>query len=635
LRFIHLPLAIKELGFRPVWFNFIYRLGLLSGYYRLTTPIATYPAVDEEKQAPLPKLDIINGLLSLAQPGKAASRRIIKAADDITEGSYQHFGGIPTPIQFDNLYNAHWTSYELGRVSTGVADIKDIWEPARFSWVCTLAQAYHLNHDEKYVAFFWTQFDAFVVNNPPNTGPNWMNGQEVALRLIAFVFAWQAFSASPKSTIERTGKLQSALAAHARRIISTLPYARSQRNNHLLSEAAGLYTAGLLLPNLHGAHRWKRTGRNLFIQGMRDQITPSGGYIQQSVSYHRLMLQLAIWMQVLTQLDDATIFPDDVLNKIGHAIHWLEQLIFSKKGKAPNLGANDGANILPIGSADILDYRPVIEQAKFVFPSSGRMNNVKDIQAPDQVIVIKESRQTACLRTARYPGRPSHADQLHLDLWWNNRNIALDAGTYRYNAFDPWENVLSGTVYHNTLTINGMDQMIRAGRFLWLRQAQIHHLSTRLDSGGQILEIHAEHDGYQHIGATHARKVSLHPGGKRGWLVQDDILPVNGIPTAAVYAIRLAWLLPDWQWELDGMTFRIFSPSRTIRLNFTASGVDEKSISLNVYRAGEALTDTHISDPTWGWHSPIYGLKEPALAVHLTVQGTLPLQVSTRWHLPA
>ncbi len=101
-----------------------------------------------------------------------------------------------------------------------------------------------------------------------------MNGQEVALRLISFVFAWQAFSDSPKSTTERTGNLQGALAAHARRIISTLPYARSQRNNHLLSEAAGLYTAGLMLPNLPDAHRWKRTGWNLFIRGMRDQITP-------------------------------------------------------------------------------------------------------------------------------------------------------------------------------------------------------------------------------------------------------------------------------------------------------------------------------------------------------------------------
>ncbi len=635
MRFIHLPLAIKELGFGPVWFNLVYRLGLWSGYYRLTTPITTYPVLDEQELAPIKKLEIINGLLSLAQPGKAASRRIIKAADEITEGSYQIFGGSPTPIQFKNSYTAHWTNYELGRVSTGVADIKDIWEPARFSWACTLAQAYHLNHDENYAAFFWDQINAFIANNPPNSGPNWMNGQEVALRLISFIFAWQVFSDSPKSTTENTGNLQGALAAHARRIISTLPYAHSQQNNHLLSEAAGLYTAGLMLPNLPDAHRWKRTGWKLFIRGMRDQITPSGGYIQQSVSYHRLMLQLAIWMQVLTQLDGAHTFPDDVLNKIGHAIHWLEQLIFSKKGKAPNLGANDGANILPIGSADILDYRPVIEQAKFVFPSIGKIKENKDNQDPDQVIIIKESRQTACLRAAHFPGRPSHADQLHLDLWWNNRNIALDSGTYRYNAFDPWGNVLAGTVYHNTLTINGMDQMIRAGRFLWLRQAQIHHLSTRRDPGGQIREINAEHDGYQRLGATHARKVSLNPGGKRGWLVQDDILPVDGIPTAAVYAIRLAWLLPDWQWELDGMTFRIFSPSRTIRLSFTASGVDEKSISLNVYRAGEALTDTHISDPTWGWHSPIYGLKEPALAVHLTAQGTLPMQVSTHWRLPA
>jgi hypothetical protein len=635
MRIMNLPLAIKELGSRSIWFNLIYRLGLLSGTYRLITPVTTYPVQDEPQPVSEKFSGIINDLLSLTQPGRAASRRIIKAADGIIEGQYQLFGSIPTSIQFNTPYRSHWTNYELRRTPTGVVDIKDIWEPARFSWACTLAQAYHLKHDEKYPAFFWDQFDTFITNNPPNAGPNWMNGQEVAFRLISFVFAWQAFIDSPKSTAERTLLLQGTLASHARRITSSLPYARSQRNNHLLSEAAGLYTAGLILPRHPSARRWKQTGWNLFLKGLRDQVTQKGGYIQQSVSYHRLMLQLVIWMQALAQLDGAFIFPDDASRKIDRAINWLEQLILSKKGRAPNLGANDGANILPIGSADCTDYRPVIEQARLVFSSSGNIHEHLDSPDPDQVILMKEPRQTACLRAARYHGRPSHADQLHLDLWWNNRNIALDAGTYRYNAIDPWGNVLAGSVYHNTVTINGQDQMIRAGRFLWLRQANIHHLAIQSGPDGQVREISAEHDGYQQMGATHARKVTSNPGGKRGWLVQDDILPANGIPTATEFSIRLAWLLPDWEWELDQMTFRLFTPSRTIRLGFSVSGVDNGSVGLNVYRAGEALTDTHLSDPTWGWHSPLYSLKEPALAVHLTARGTLPLQVNTLWHLPA
>ena len=38
MELINIPLALKELGIRPVLFNAIYRLKILSGYYRLTTP---------------------------------------------------------------------------------------------------------------------------------------------------------------------------------------------------------------------------------------------------------------------------------------------------------------------------------------------------------------------------------------------------------------------------------------------------------------------------------------------------------------------------------------------------------------------------------------------------------------------
>ena len=74
----------------------------------------------------------------------------------------------------------------------------------------------------------------------------------------------------------------------------------------------------------------------------------------------------------------------------------------------------------------------------------------------------------AYLRTAQFTSRPSHADQLHLDLWWRGLNIARDAGTYLYNAPAPWDNSLTTTLVHNTVTINGRDQMTRAGRFLYL-----------------------------------------------------------------------------------------------------------------------------------------------------------------------
>ena len=78
----------------------------------------------------------------------------------------------------------------------------------------------------------------------------------------------------------------------------------------------------------------------------------------------------------------------------------------------------------------------------------------------------------AYLRAARFTGRPGHADQLHLDLWWCGLNVAQDAGTYLYNAPPPWDNALARSEVHNTLVVNGLEQMTRAGRFLYLERAQ-------------------------------------------------------------------------------------------------------------------------------------------------------------------
>ncbi len=76
------------------------------------------------------------------------------------------------------------------------------------------------------------------------------------------------------------------------------------------------------------------------------------------------------------------------------------------------------------------------------------------------------------VRAVKYQDRPAQADQLHVELWWQGINIACDPGTYRYTAPPPWNNGLARTGVHNTVMVDGQEQMIRAGRFLWLDWAQ-------------------------------------------------------------------------------------------------------------------------------------------------------------------
>src|SRR5262249_52646349 len=86
--------------------------------------------------------------------------------------------------------------------------------------------------------------------------------------------------------------------------------------------------------------------------------------------------------------------------------------------------------------------------------------------------VLGDWPRRAFFRCVDYLDRPGHADQLHLDLWWDGVNLACDAGTYLYNGLPPWNNSLAFTRVHNTVTLDGQDQMTRASRFLWVRWAR-------------------------------------------------------------------------------------------------------------------------------------------------------------------
>jgi hypothetical protein len=152
--------------------------------------------------------------------------------------------------------------------------------------------AYYLSNDERYPKTFWQNTEYFLRSNPPYLGPHWSSAQEVAIRLVALAFALQVFSRSRQASPERLKILTRAIAIHAERIPPTLAYARAQNNNHLISEALGLYTASALLPEHPFASKWHSLGWKWLQHAIRTQIDQDGTYIQHSTNYHRLCSRL-------------------------------------------------------------------------------------------------------------------------------------------------------------------------------------------------------------------------------------------------------------------------------------------------------------------------------------------------------
>lgn len=664
--------ALRDLGPRQLVLYAGYQFGLRSGYYRWRTgENHSEPSAINCRLIELPEPEDLARIL-----GDQVST-LFAEADEIVRGQVRLFGNQPVPLQLSIPEPlAHWTKYETNGWPDESGDIKFIWEPARFEWAYTLARAYHLSGDNRYAKAFWDYTETFLDANPPNLGPNWVSAQEVALRLIALSFTYQVFAKSAQSTQTRINRLSVAIASHAARVPLTLSYARAQNNNHLLVEAAGLYTAGLVLPGHPNSPRWRESGWHWFNRALQSQIANDGTYIQHSTNYHHVMLQAALWVQRI-----GGEFPAASGQRLAAATGWLSNLIDPISGHVPNLGPNDGAYILPLTICPFADYRPVLQAASLTFLeqlpfpngpwdemavwfgnkgqgflNKGRLDSPVPLSLiPSDSTVLRNSQNSswAYLRAVRFTSRPGHADQLHLDLWWRGLNIAQDPGTYLYNALPPWDNTLSATGVHNTISVGARDQMTRAGRFLWLDWAQAELVPQPGKQDGSLGRFVARHNGFRSLGILHQRSVTA--SGDRLWIIEDSLLPVSDpirkflqalLPTTPSHPARLHWLFPDWPWEIEEesrdsrIEIRLKSPMGWISiavkwLNQWENSASHGIPSHSLVRAGELLTGTAPLSPIRGWVSPTYGKKIPALSFALEVKSPLPLSFVTEWTFPS
>jgi len=530
-------------------------------------------------------------------------------------------------------------------------DIKFIWEASRFSMVYTLVRAYASSRDERYAEAFWELIQAWAESNPPNTGPNWMDGQEAALRLMAWMFGFYAFVDSPSTTSDRIAQFTVLVAAQAERIHQNIGFAISTESNHTISEALGLWMVGLLFPELKHAEKYLAFGRKLLEQEAAAQIFPDGSYAMHSINYHRFVLHVYLFAIRLGALNGSP-FSESLKSRVAKSVDFLSQLIDRETGQMPVYGSNDGALVLPLNNCDFTDYRPLLQLGSYLtkkeslfepgpwdedifwlcgeqsltLPFSqrerGRLPSPPGRRAGDEgesnfphggIYILRGTNSKAVIRCTDFRTRPSHADQLHVDLWLRGENIACDAGTYLYTGQGIWRNGLAHTAAHNTVVVDHQDQMKMVSRFVWTHWAR-----------GQVLKQdekiwQGQHDGYHKLPdpITHNRTVLIFDEDR--WLVVDQLHGKQN------HHYVLHWLLCDGQY---GAQTRV-SPRR--HGDASANGLwlvptkaDGKPSDSRVYiqmglTEGNGNFSLVRADPssTRGWRSRYYGHKEPAISAML------------------
>ena len=535
-----------------------------------------------------------------------------------------------------------WTTMRFASPDYG--DLKYILEPSRFLFAYALARAYTLTGDERFPTAFWTAVEDWANNAPPMSGPLWICGQESSLRILAWSFALFAFLNSPATTPQRTSLLTSMIAAHAWRSEQTLGYARSQRSNHLISEAVGLWSAGTLFPELRYSSRWREIGASLLREAALDQTTSDGLHLQYSFNYQRMVTQLLLWVLRLAQIHNVEL-PAEVHQRTSAALSFLYTIVDPVSGHAPNFGANDGTLLFPLSSCDFGDFRPLLQLGSAVLNHPGLPSGPWDestvwFGANVSPVPIASDRPTTTppassgfhrlgstetwglVHASRYERRPFQADQLHLDLWHRGINLACDPGTYLYNGEPPWDNALSRSAVHNTVSIDGQDQMRRAGRFLWVDWSSASGRAFASTDKAISDRFEGEHDGYQRLGVIHHRTVKFLDGG--GWVVIDDVRGTGE------HEVRLHWLLPDLPMKNvcnDPFAATFVSQDFSTSWNVFSSTPAESTL----IRAGKCLPElSGLGDiRTFGWVSPTYGELQPAVSILHRVKSKLPVRFVT------
>src|SRR5262249_24143151 len=457
--------TVNDLGFANVGRVVAHRVFKRTAIYRLLLPCSTAIALE---------FDTSSGTIFALQAAPWANSSVAIEADELLSGRIMYFSAHRYEVgNPPNWFMAaiqkkqkprtrdHWS--EIADFRPDLGDIKVFWEASRFTWAPVFARAWRATGNRHYLSALQLWMQDWCSNNPPNTGPNWMCGQEASVRLINALLALRV------SGLESSAGpgMVSFVEAHCRRIGTTCFYAVAQDNNHATSEAAALFIGGSWLANCSTSQvravgvRWARRGRKLLERAVARLILPDGSFSQHSLTYHRMMLdtlsQVELWRKYTEQLR----FTEDFYGRAAAATRWLAAMVDVASGDGPNVGTNDGTYPFRLSASPYRDFRPCLQLASMLFTagpalSSGPWDEAAawlgmGVQVKSQeraepasavfpdggYVVLRNSKGVMVMvRTPKGNFRPPHADALHIDLWSRGHNLLKDGGTYTYGDDD-------------------------------------------------------------------------------------------------------------------------------------------------------------------------------------------------------
>lgn len=498
-----------------------------------------------------------------------------------------------------------------------IGDLKKVWELNRFQWANPLVMAYLLEEEEEekrsYIRDYYEKaIVSWLSQCPHERSVAWACSQEISIRCLNWLWSIWLLEIKKENILT---PLLNAIYLSAVHVFKQIDFARAQRNNHAITESVFLIFFSKTFPQLPGAEKYFHKGEQILIECLEDQFSDDGGYIQNSHTYHRFALQSLCAVYPLVH---DPVLKKLMVQKMEASFQLLSAHVTNDTGEFPNFGPNDGAMLYNFGGSGYRDLRAILNTLSMVLYGE----NICD---DPQVIVdsiLLQSQNIVHNSTKRPddadPGRswynfsesgitifrqgffkvffrcidleeryPSSSDQLHVDLWYKGKNILTDTGTWEYysSKHPAHLNLMLSTRAHNTIMVDGKDQMEKGPRFTFLSKA--NGKIGLLDTDRLIVE--GEHDGFRnqvHPDCIHRRKVQL------------DIhkLTVTDTVENARKEVTLFWHISDQEFEWVNQNILILKDSR-LKITFNCKWPFElklKSFPRSLYY-GMAIESPMIS----------------------------------------
>ena len=576
----------------------------------------------------------------------AEALEILHQADDIRRHHFRLLGyedldyGVEIDWHLDRVHEKRAPLEPWFRIPflefAVVGDHKVTWELNRHQHLVTLAKAWLLSNDEKYLRELIAQWHSWIKANPYPLGINWGSALEVAFRSLSWIWIDQLLRDAPAYAAFRAELLPS-LAFHGRYIERYLSTYFSP-NTHLLGEAVALFFLGTLYPQIKSASRWQQAGWRIVRQAAERQVRPDGVYFEQSLHYHVYALDFFLHSRLLAAKNGLDV-PAEYDSTLGKMLAVVQSL--SQAGPAEGFGDDDGGRVFnprrnrtehmtdPLSIGTLLYRRQDLSSARLTeesiwlsgqeavdafahqsahpaplsaaFPGGG-VYVLADSQPYAQAMVVDAGPQGV--------GRcgHGHADALSVRLTMDGQRWLVDAGSGVYISADPADrNTFRGTAAHNTMRIDGLDQAVCGDPFSWTAIP-----TTRVGnwtSGKSFTYFAGSHDGYSRLDdpVTHGRYVAKINGGPV--LVRDVALGEKE------HDLEVLWHFgPDLDIRETGKNTMVVSQSGDSGPHLSMVIPDETGWQMEVTR---------------GLASPAYGKFRPAPLLRVHARRRLPAELAT------